>query len=84
VGCGEISTLLSLSYIFTSNFAFNFMQFNFTQQIKSLLFNLVKFRLSNLVMKPLQFLRLDILNIALSYGIRPIASGSFIIDNFLS
>ena len=36
-----------------------------------------------MITTPLQSLRVDTLNIALSYGIRPIASGSFIIDIFL-
>jgi hypothetical protein len=36
----------------------------------------------NLLTKPLQSLRFDTLNIALSYGIRPIVSGIFIIDKF--
>ena len=36
-----------------------------------------------MITTPLQSLRFDTLNIALFYGIRPIASGSFIIDIFL-
>jgi hypothetical protein len=52
------------------------------QNNQSLLLNYVKFRSSNLITKPLQSLRFDTLNIALSYKIRYIASGIFIIDNF--
>jgi hypothetical protein len=74
---GEVSTLLSLSHIFTFSFMFNFMHFNFTQTNRSIPFFIkLTLILANLITKPLQSLRFDTFYIAISYEICPIASGN--------